>query len=208
MPAQAKYEILIPGGSGVANRALEYAARQLAPTYAAIDTDRIVYVDGGAQYFDVLEVLVEESPQADSTMKQLGVYVAEVTGQPTVTVNKQGKGGIQVWPMQYRQKTSSVQHLPLKQVQAMWDPHVPRDSLPLHGHQAQAGLTEQIRSRGQDHPIRLRIHPSTGDWRIVDGHHRLMAHEALGSSTVPVVYDQADWHAPFDEGEWPDSTYL
>lgn len=102
MPAEAKYEILIPGGGGVANRALEYAGQQLSPTYASIDTDRIVYMDGGPQYFDVLEVLVEESPQADSTMKQLGTYVAEVTGQSPITVAKQGKGGIQVWPMQFK----------------------------------------------------------------------------------------------------------
>src|SRR4051812_13202575 len=110
MPAQARYEVLIPASNGlqglgqedVAGAALKHVGDTLRPSYVTIDRSREVYSETGAQYFDVVEIVADESPQVDSTLKQLGVYVADVTGHSPILVSKQGKGGIQIWHMQYK----------------------------------------------------------------------------------------------------------
>jgi hypothetical protein len=98
--AQARYEVLIPPGA-LAQRALEHVSREL-PGQVSIEHEREVWEDGMGSYYDVLHVTTEESPHADSTVKQLAVYVAEASGTSPIVVSKQGQGGIQVWPMQYK----------------------------------------------------------------------------------------------------------
>lgn len=103
--AQARFEILIPrstfldGGSDVATRALQHVGDTLKPELASIDRDREVYREGTIQYCDVLTVQVDASPHADSTLKQLGVYIGQVTGVSPIYVSKHDKNGIQVWPV-------------------------------------------------------------------------------------------------------------
>lgn len=103
--AQARFEILIPrstilnGGDDIATTALRHVGDTLKPELASIDRNREVYRDGAIQYCDVLTVQCDTSPKADSTLKQLGVYIGQVTGVSPIYVSKQDKSGIQVWPI-------------------------------------------------------------------------------------------------------------
>lgn len=104
MASQTRYEVLIPSsGQDIASVALKHIGDTMQPTYSTVERNREVYMDGSMLYFDVLQVQAESSPQADSTLKQLGVYVADVTGHSPIYVSKLDKSGIQVWPMQFKQ---------------------------------------------------------------------------------------------------------
>lgn len=108
MASQSRFEVLIPrttflqGAKDLPTVALEHVGNNLKPELASIDRDREVYRDGIISYYDVLIVQVNASPQADSTMKQLAVHIADVTGVSPIYVSKQDKSGIQVWPMQFK----------------------------------------------------------------------------------------------------------
>lgn len=108
MASQARFEVLIPrstflqGGSDIATTALQHVGDTLKPQLASVDRDREVYRDGSISYYDVLTVQVDASPKSDSTIKQLGVYIADVTGVSPIYVSRQDKSGIQVWPMHFK----------------------------------------------------------------------------------------------------------
>lgn len=84
----AKYSLLIPANDElgqplrVAEAVYHHLVMDLGVTAATIHR--------GFPY-DTLVAWAEESPEMDSTFKQLGVYVGEVANVPVVTVTKAGK---------------------------------------------------------------------------------------------------------------------
>jgi hypothetical protein len=49
--------------------------------------------------FDHLKVVAPDTPETDSMLKQVGVYVGELANVPVVTVLKSGKNGPQPWDL-------------------------------------------------------------------------------------------------------------
>lgn len=103
MATKSRYEVLIPrsdwinGASDLATVALTHVGNTLKPEIASIDRDREVWRNGSISYYDVLTVIAESSPKTDSTMKQIGEYVAQVVQMAPIYVSKQDKTGVQVW---------------------------------------------------------------------------------------------------------------
>lgn len=94
--AEAQYEILTPSDS-VGTATARYLQRELqAPVH--LET-RNVLIDGQWQEASVVKITIEDTPQADSHVKQTAAYVAEATQQEQVIVSKHGKDGFQTWPV-------------------------------------------------------------------------------------------------------------
>ncbi len=104
MPSQVRYEVLVPSSSLIAHKALSHASKELPKASISVEHNRGVYDEGQVVRYDVLHIICDESPHADSTIKQLAVYVAEATGVSPIIVSKSGKDGIQVWPMQHKKE--------------------------------------------------------------------------------------------------------
>jgi hypothetical protein len=108
--ATARYEVLIPKvdnlGSplrDLASPALAYITQALQVTTAHIELGRSVYWGGRTEPFDALVFTAEDNPQADSSAKQLGAYIGDVANQDVILVSKDGKAGLQSWPIKNNQ---------------------------------------------------------------------------------------------------------
>jgi hypothetical protein len=105
MADNAKYEILCPA-QDVAHATAQYLSQQLQGS-VHVEPQRNVYQDGKPVNYAPVSIITEDTPQADSTIKQAAVYVAEVVGFDTIIVSKTGKDGITTWPVRNPSPTFS-----------------------------------------------------------------------------------------------------
>jgi hypothetical protein len=99
MADNASYEILVPYlGTGVAAATAKHLSLQLQGA-VHIAPRRNVYMDGSFQNYEPVSIITEDTPHADSTVKQAAAYVAEVVGSGSIIVSKHGKDGITTWPI-------------------------------------------------------------------------------------------------------------
>lgn len=109
--ALAKYIIQIPTTDNVGNKLkdLAVAAHESLYRYSpvqGIQGSRIrrgiqgQWADDAPEVYDDLEVYADDSPEVDSTMKQLAVHVAELANQWGVMVFKEGEGAPKAWQME------------------------------------------------------------------------------------------------------------
>ncbi len=109
--ALAKYVVQIPTHDNEGNMLVDLAQTaheslfRHAPGQSNIQASRVRYGIGGhwrgdpQEMFNDLEVYAEDTPETDSTMKQLAVHVAEVANQWGVMVFKEGGGAPKSWMM-------------------------------------------------------------------------------------------------------------
>jgi hypothetical protein len=91
MADTAKYEILCPA-MDLAQSTAKYLSQQLSGP-AHVEPQRNVYQDGNFNNYAPVVITTEDTPQADSTVKQAAAYVAEIAGSDTIIVSKTGKDG-------------------------------------------------------------------------------------------------------------------
>jgi hypothetical protein len=103
--ATAQYEILIPQtGQDIGTHALSYVNQHYkseeghAPM-GHLERGREVMMHGQMGVYDALVVTAEDTPYSDSFMKQLAHYIGDVSMTQVITVSKNGKAGINVWPI-------------------------------------------------------------------------------------------------------------
>lgn len=109
--ALAKYIIQIPTTDNEGNKLKDLAAAAHESLYRyapvkGIQGTRIRrgiqgnWADDEPETFDDLEVYADDSPEVDSTMKELAVHVAELANQWGVMVFKEGEGAPKAWQME------------------------------------------------------------------------------------------------------------
>lgn len=110
MANEAQYEVLVPttdyAGNPVppmAEHAMAYIAQETGAAAVFLDAKHRVLWRGRVESFDSLTFVAEDTPEHDSTAKQLAHYLAETANQDVVLVTKRGKNGIQSWEI--RNKT-------------------------------------------------------------------------------------------------------
>lgn len=103
---QAEYEVLIPRSDNLGNPlkdlgkyAHDYMNQAVVLSKAHIDTGRRVFWEGREEPFDALIFIAQDEPKTDSTVKQLAAFLGEVANQDLVLVSKNGKQGVQAWPI-------------------------------------------------------------------------------------------------------------
>lgn len=97
MADNAKYEILCPARD-LAQATAQYLSQAL-PGAVHVEPQRNVYQEGQFNNYTPVSIITEDTPQADSTIKQAAAYVAEIAGTDTIIVSKTGKDGIDTWPI-------------------------------------------------------------------------------------------------------------
>jgi hypothetical protein len=106
MPAQAKYQILIPTHDNLgqklgdiasaAHHWLWYTAPGIQGSYVEPPV-RGNWRDDPQETFERLTTYAHETPEVESHVKQLAAHVGDVANQWGVFVTKEGKDGIQSW---------------------------------------------------------------------------------------------------------------
>lgn len=95
--AEARYEILIPQG-GIAQQAMNHLVSQVKTTTAHIE-QRNVSMMGRIAPYEVLVFQAEDEPHTDSQAKSIAAWAGETANVQSILVSKQGKQGIQTWPI-------------------------------------------------------------------------------------------------------------
>lgn len=111
--ATAQYEVLIPKADtlgypirDLAPHAMQYLISAIEVVKAEVEPERRVWWLGKEEPFDALVFIAEDNPQTDSHAKQVAAYVGDAANQDVILVTKQGKSGIQTWPVK------NSQHVP------------------------------------------------------------------------------------------------
>lgn len=104
--AQAKYTVFVP--EHIAQAVLQHL---LGDRKRMVEHARIVpgHPDAAVVAF------AEESPEVDSTFKQLGNFAAEAGNLELVSVVREGKSGVNVWHMRNKNYAAPSTHAELSQ---------------------------------------------------------------------------------------------
>lgn len=97
----AKYTVAVPKVDALGNPLKDIAgvAHHYLATQRPFGFDHAYIDDGMRGQFphDLVVVHAEETPEADSHLKQLGSFVGEMANHPTVHVTRNGHSGLATW---------------------------------------------------------------------------------------------------------------
>lgn len=101
--AEARYEILVPltatQTESISHASADHLSKMLPNGRVHVEPARVVWVDEGQKMFVPVVYQGEDTPEADSYVKQAASYVGDVTNEESIIVSKVGKQGIQTWPI-------------------------------------------------------------------------------------------------------------
>lgn len=109
---EARYEIMIPVMPGLTESALQYI-QQALPRSVSHQETRDMYQSGQNKRYNVAVVSTQDTPEADSAMKQIAAIVGGAANTENILVSKTSKDGIQSWPIRNPKfQSQSPQEMP------------------------------------------------------------------------------------------------